>query len=575
MIGKLAQANIDEVAPVDDEVIVVRDDDPGSAPLRQRLAATTLLRVREVTCLEDLTGLIEPGRARAVALCRRGLSLADLHETVAATRALCPGIALVVLDDQGGASREAVAAHAGADALVSLAEDWKAVGEAVLEAAQRRARTRAIDDVLLPAPDRELLGSLDSLWPLAVLVLKLENLKTLAGRHAHGDVSSLLMPVAALFRTLLRPSDVMARTADDCLLIARQDADELAVAALADRLLRSCRQPIPIGGEGAEGVQITMGIGIAIRGRREDDPATSPAALLEAARVALVRAQGRGGYELADRDLQARVTAQRRTEVALRHALDNHEFRVFYQPVVELSGGGLGSFEALMRWQRPQVGLFDAGSFVGAAQRSGLMTRIGQTILQEAAAEAAGWAGPDAIPPALSVNLSPQEYFMPTLMPSVGRILSEVGLQADRLILEVPFRLLSQDPRSARSILRDLASLGVTLLADDYDGDLTDEVRHLPIRMVKLRMGLLDQIERAAERRTHVAAMVAQVHAAGWLSVGKGVETPTQAAILRDLGCQGGQGFLFSGARPAEELALFRSPAGVWAWSPRARSQPA
>ncbi|HYA00977.1 MAG TPA: GGDEF domain-containing phosphodiesterase [Candidatus Binatia bacterium] len=574
LIGKLAQANIDEVAPVDDEVVVVRDDDPGSAPLRQRLAASTLLRVREVTAIDDLAELTATGRSRAVVLCRRGLSLVQLHEAVAATRERCPDVALVVLDDQGGEGREAVASHAGADGLTSLTADWSAVGGTVLGAAERRARARAIGDVLAGQPDSAVLEPLQETWPLALLLFRAENLLTAANRYARGDLDTLLLALGVLIRPVLRPSDLLARLPDNSLLIARRDSDELAIAALADRVLRACRQPLSIG---EESVPITAGIGIAVRRRRDADRQTTAAELLAQARTALGRTQGRGraSYELADSTLQARVTAQRQTEIALRHALDNHEFRVFYQPVVELASGALLSFEALMRWQRPQVGLFDAGSFVGAAQRSGLMTRIGQTILHEAAGEAAGWATGEAAPPALSVNLSPQEYFMPTLVPSLGRILTEVGLPVNRLLLELPCKLLARDPVSARSILRDLASLGVTLGVDDYEGELNDDLRRLPIRLVKLRMGLLDQIETDVERRASVAEMVSQVLSAGWLCVGKGVETAAQAAVIRDLGCQGGQGFLFSGARPAEELGLFRGPGGVWSWTPRARSLPA
>jgi EAL domain-containing protein (putative c-di-GMP-specific phosphodiesterase class I) len=227
-----------------------------------------------------------------------------------------------------------------------------------------------------------------------------------------------------------------------------------------------------------------------------------------------------------------------------------------------------------MRWQRPQVGLFDAASFVEAAQRSGLMTRIGQTILHEAATEAVRWVTPGSPSPALSVNLSPQEYFLPTLVAGTSRILGEVGLPADRLIIEIPHKLLDRDPLAARSILRDLASLGVTLVADDYEGELNAELRRLPLRMVKLRMGLLDGIETDAERRARVAGIAAQVGAAGWLCVGKGVETAAQAAILRDIGFHGGQGFLFSGARPAEELDGFRTAEGLWLWTPQDRAIP-
>ena len=213
-----------------------------------------------------------------------------------------------------------------------------------------------------------------------------------------------------------------------------------------------------------------------------------------------------------------------------------------------------------MRWQRPQVGLFDAASFVEAAQRSGLMTRIGQTILHEAAAEAVRWASTGSTPPALSVNLSQQEYLQPTLVAGVDRILAEIGLPPGRLILEVPLKLLERDPLSARSILRDLASLGLTLVADDYDGELTDDLRELPLRMVKLRMGLLDGIESNAERRARVAGIAAQVRAAGWLCVGKGVETAAQAAILRDLGCYGGRASSSAEPAPPRSSTSSRTP---------------
>jgi EAL domain-containing protein (putative c-di-GMP-specific phosphodiesterase class I)/GGDEF domain-containing protein len=502
------------------------------------------------------------------------LGLAALHEAVLSVHRASPDIALMVLDDQAGEARQEVAAHAGADGLINLAQDWKVVGEAVLAAAERRARARAVGDVIGTQPEPELVGSLEPEWPLAVLAVAINNLETLAGRYAHGDMDALMLALAIRLRPVLRPSDTLARTADRSLVIARRDDDELAVAALADRLLRACREPLVVS---EESVPITIAIGIAVRGRRAGEAGPTAAALLDQAQAALgrLRNHGRAAYELADAALQARVTAQRQTEIALRHAIDDHEFRVFYQPVVELQGRLLTSFEALMRWQRPQIGLFDAASFVEAAQRSGLMTRIGQTILHEAAEEAVRWATPGLVSPALSVNLSPQEYFLPTLVASIGRILAEVGLAPARLIVEVPHKLLERDALSARSILRDLSSLGVTLVADDYEGELTGELRQLPLRMVKLRMGLLDGIESDAERRARVAGIAAQVRAAGWLCVGKGVETAAQAAILRDLGCHGGQGFLFSGARPAEELAMFRGADGVWAWTPQARAVPA
>jgi EAL domain-containing protein (putative c-di-GMP-specific phosphodiesterase class I) len=574
LIGKLTQANIDEVAPVDDEIVVIRDDGPVTGQLRQRLAASTLMRVREASEIADLSGLTAAGRTRAVVLCRSHLSVVELHQAVAAIRRDCPDMTVVVLDDRGGTGREAVAMHAGADTLTALSDDWKSLGETVLVAAHQRAEDRAVGDVIEVCGVDAFARRCEEAWPLALLVLQADNLAAVTARYAGGDTETLMLALAVRLRPVLRPSDLMVRTPDNCLIIARRDADELAVAALGDRLLRACRQPLSVG---AETAPVTVSVGIALRAHRQDDVDASAASLLEQARVALHRAQGRGqaSYELGDSGVQARVMAQHQTEIALRHALDNHEFRVFYQPVVEFESGALTSLEALMRWQRPQVGLFAAASFVEAAQRSGLMARIGQAILREAATEAVKWSAASMACPALSVNLSPQEYFMPTLTASISGILAAVGLDPARLLLEIPAALLGADPLSARGILRDLAGTGVTLVADDYDGELTGELRRLPLRMVKMRMGLLGGIEADDERRRRVAGIVAHAREAGWVCVGKGVEDPAQAVILRELGCQGGQGFLFSEARPAEELELFRNPAGAWVWTSRARTRTA
>ena len=234
LIGKLTQANIDEVAPVDDEIVAVRDDGPTTGPLRQRLAQSTRLRVREATDLADLAGLTATGRTRAVVLCRSHLSLVDLHQAVTAVRRDCPDVAIVVLDDRGGAGREAVATHAGADALVGLSDDWKTIGEFVLDAADRRAEDRAVGDIIEVTGVDTFAGRCEEAWPLALLVLQADNLAAVTARYAGGDADSLMLALAVRLRPVLRPSDMMVRSPDNCLLIARRDADELATAALAE-----------------------------------------------------------------------------------------------------------------------------------------------------------------------------------------------------------------------------------------------------------------------------------------------------------------------------------------------------
>lgn len=572
LINKLAQANIDEVAPVDDELIVVRADQAEAAHLRETLVESTLLGVRETTDITQVAGLIARSRVRAVVLCWPDLSLAELHRAVSRIRLQAEGVTLVVVDDkqsQGGeAGREAVAGHAGADVLIPVAGgDWTCLGPAVLAAAERRAHARAIGDVIAVDADDWFVGGLESSGHIAVLAIEADNLQGLTVREDVGHVDTLMLALAIGLRPVLRPSDFMVRTANNCLIVVRRVSDDLAVAALADRLLRACRSPLSIAGED---VSLTVNIGISVRDRDEIRPATE---VVGDARAALLRVHGQAGYLFFDDDRQARVTAQRQTEMALRHAIENHEFRVFYQPVIELATGRLASFEALMRWQRSKGGgLVYAASFVEAAQRSGLMSRIGQAILREAATEALGWPGQGVAAPLLSVNLSPQEYLMPTLRASVSSTLRELELQPGRVSIEIPRKLLEEDLVAARSILGDLASLGVTLVADDYDGRPTADLRSLPIQMVKLRMGLLEGIETDPDARSRLETVVAGAREAGWLCIGKGVETPNQAAILRQLGCHGGQGFLFSGARPAEDLDIFRQGGG-WAWTPGARDR--
>ena len=415
----------------------------------------------------------------------------------------------------------------------------------------------ATHDALTGLPNRSLL--LDRLGMVlaryarepglaALLALDLDRFGLVAERFGDDAVDHLLVAVAGRLRSILRPSDTVARLGSDefavlCPGIGRQrDA-----IRLAERIMGGLATPFAVA---RQEVALSASIGIAIAG-----PRARPAeAVLLDADVALERAKRQGGsYDLADEVVRAHLVEQLRTERALRRAVDAGELRALYQPIVSLSEGRLVAIEALVRWEQPDGAQLSPAEFLPFAEECGLIVPIGAWLLEEACRQAARWRD-DSRPAAvtLHVNLSERQFAEPHLVDLVDEVLSATGTEPGQLCLEVTERVLGANPASAATTLKRLAGLGVQVAIDDFGTGYSSvtSLKALPIGALKIDRSLVARLDLDRDGDAVVAAAIGLGRTLGLNVIAEGVETPSQLAKLVQLGCNLAQGYLFARPEP-------------------------
>jgi EAL domain-containing protein (putative c-di-GMP-specific phosphodiesterase class I) len=287
-----------------------------------------------------------------------------------------------------------------------------------------------------------------------------------------------------------------------------------------------------------------------------NEPAVSPDTVIRDADAAMYRAKEHGGdrFELFDETSRHRATERLELEEALRHAMEHGELRVHYQPQVSLAGDtGLSGFEALVRWQHPERGLMDAREFVALAETTGLIVPIGEWVLGQALQEVTRWREqrPDVT---VSVNMSARQLADPGLEATLAASLRESGADPATLSLEVTESAVLDDLAQNGATLDSLRRLGVRLTVDDFGTGRTSvqSLRRLPLQEVKIAPSFVRGLGGDGEERALLGALVELGHALGVTVVAEGVETDAQLVELRELGCDGAQGYLFSRPVPEE-----------------------
>jgi EAL domain-containing protein (putative c-di-GMP-specific phosphodiesterase class I) len=244
-------------------------------------------------------------------------------------------------------------------------------------------------------------------------------------------------------------------------------------------------------------------------------------------------------------------------ENALRNALDRAELRVHYQPRVSIEGEtGLVGFEALVRWEHPERGLMAPAEFIPLAEQSGLIVPIGEWVIEEALRQVHGWrqARPGM---SISVNLSARQVAHPELVSHVERAIRETGADPSVLWVEVSEDTVQADPAVVCAALASLRELGVRVAIDDYGIGHSSlrSLRHLPVDMLKIHQSFVAALDDVDEDESGIVGAVVELgHALGLSVIAEGVETDTQLAHLRELGCDGAQGYLFSQPVPEDDV---------------------
>jgi EAL domain-containing protein (putative c-di-GMP-specific phosphodiesterase class I) len=282
------------------------------------------------------------------------------------------------------------------------------------------------------------------------------------------------------------------------------------------------------------------------------------------------KALGKSRYEICDPAMHARAVSRLKLETDLRRAMDREEFRVHYQPIVSLLDCRIIGFEALLRWQRPDFGLVMPGEFVPVAEETGQILSIGLWVLREACRQMAAWNLQFPSDPAFTVgvNISSKQFAQPDLVSKVDRILRETCLDPHRLNLELTESATMHEVERAVRIFGELKSLGVCLSMDDFGTGYSSlsQLRRFPLDILKIDRSFVSEIEDSSESCAFVQTIMSLGRSLGMEMVAEGVEATKQVDLLKSLGCEYAQGYLFSKPIDREEMVevLLKSSGGAY-----------
>jgi len=390
---------------------------------------------------------------------------------------------------------------------------------------------------------------------LSVLVADIDHFKLVNDSLGHVAGDQMLQAVAERLRVAAGPSVLLARFGSDefCLLV--EDVDTEGPVQLAERIADQLSAPIEIDGDP---IFVTVSTGIALSsGNGGQD---TPEGLLRDADAALHRAKerGRARAELFIEDFRHTAVNQLRTASDLHRALDGGEFRVVYQPEVDLRSGHIVAVEALVRWHHPERGLVPPAEFIPLAEQTGLITGIGHWVLTSAIKQAAEWStarwnGTGLL---VWVNLSARQLSDENLVDEVAAALREHGVAPHQLGLEITETALLQDAEGAVAALGALRSLGVRLAIDDFGTGYSSlsYLKRLPVDAVKVDRSFVDGLALDGDDSAIVAAVTGMARALRLTTIAEGVESIGQLFALRRLGCDLAQGFFFTTPQPPSHI---------------------
>lgn len=392
----------------------------------------------------------------------------------------------------------------------------------------------------------------------ALLLMDLDHFKIINDSLGHNVGDQLLKLVAERLSGLFGPGVTLARLGgDEFAVLAESCPQVVQAAALAQRMLNVMKEPFIFDGNQ---LFISASIGISLF----PSDALSAEQLLRNADSALFKAKsaGREGYALYTEELTAH--AQHRVEIAgeLRRALDQHELRVYYQPVHDLNDSRLVGVEALVRWQHPERGLVPPGEFIPIAERTGLIADIDAWVMDQACRQMCQWLADGAPLSFIAINVSSRLFARRELYEQVAQVLHATGLDPAFLELEVTESAVMDDPEVALEQLHRLRELGLRLAIDDFGTGYSSLLRlkRLPVQKLKIDQGFVAGLPWDEDDAAIVRVVIALAKSMGMQVHAEGIEQVEQARFLLDQECDMGQGYWFGRPMPAQEIDWTRAP---------------
>ncbi len=391
--------------------------------------------------------------------------------------------------------------------------------------------------------------------PIAMLFIDLDRFKLINDAAGHDSGDEVLRQVTGRLRQCLRESDILSRFGGDEFVALMLDLDEPGAArAAAERVLSALAQPYQLNGEK---YHLSASIGISTYPSDSIDGTE----LLHNAELAMHRAkdQGKNNFQFHSPQMNAHSAEHIALERALRHAVDLNEFLVHYQPQVEIATGRVIGAEALVRWNRPGVGMIAPDKFIPLAEETGLIIPIGRIVLEQACTEARRQQNAGMRDFRISVNLSPRQFTLSKLVHDVQRILKDTGLAPESLELEITESMVMENPELAAAILRELREVGVHLAIDDFGTGYSSlsYLKRFPVNTIKIDRSFIKDLPTSADDVAITRAVISIGRSLRLNVVAEGVETATQAEFLLANGCDLMQGYLISKPVPASDLSHF------------------
>ncbi|MGQ0766523.1 MAG: putative bifunctional diguanylate cyclase/phosphodiesterase [Gemmatimonadota bacterium] len=392
---------------------------------------------------------------------------------------------------------------------------------------------------------------------VAVLFLDLDNFKGINDTLGHGAGDSLLRVVATRLLNATRGCDTVARLGGDEFAVVLENVRTEADASIvAGRIMSSLKAAIELDSGNMVRVEASIGIARALAADSVDD-------LLRNADVAMyaAKADSRGGYVFFDPSMHTALVDRVMLETDLRRAVEENEFWIAYQPIVDLESRELRGLEALARWQHPLKGTIQPNDFIPVAEETGLIVPIGRIVLTEACRATARWnlERPSGMQLSITVNLSGKQLQSADLLRDVRSALDASGLPAERLILEITESVIMQNSELTLERLRQLKTLGTRLAIDDFGTGYSSlsYLQQFPVDILKIDRSFTNGLTRGPNEDALARTIIALGDLLTLRTIAEGVEQETQHDRLRDLGCDYGQGFLFGkplAARDVDQL---------------------
>ena len=407
-------------------------------------------------------------------------------------------------------------------------------------------------------------------FKFAVLFIDIDEFKVFNDSLGHDAGDGLLIQIARRLSASLRGADTVSRprlgnakhpVAESTL--ARPGGDEFTVliedlhdpsdaVRVAERIQERLAIPFDLNGQK---IVLTVSIGIAF----SSNGGVEAQDVLGDAEIAMYRAKstGKARCEVFDHAMHAGAIKRLQLETDLRKALELNQFRVYYQPIVSLGSGQIVGFETLSRWQRPE-GLVMPGEFIAIADETGIILPINRQLLYDACRQLRSWQQlfPSDPPLTININITSKEFAQPELASQIGKTLQETGVDPGCVNVEITETIAMADAGRSSVVLSELKALGVCLDIDDFGTGYSSlsRLQAFPVDALKIDRAFISRIDTDPETHEIVRIIVMLAHGLRLKVVAEGVETPRQAEMLKEIGCEMAQGYLYSKPAPAETI---------------------